>query len=330
VAARQAGLRLEGADLLERAARSAGRGDADVLVTALSGGLLAALTPRYSVRDLAREIGAPLAVAVRAAPDVSNLARLTLEAAWGGGLRAVAVVLTGWPDRPDGALLDERDALGELVEVPVQVLAEEARAPDELRAAAEGWGVEAWLEPPPADEAGAGPAPVEVTLEPYESWAERTVGDPRATPRPAIMASLLEIVAAEGPMTASRAYALYNRASGGRKLTAVARAPLSSALHWLAQERRIVLTRESDIPWQGDDVVRAPDAPTVRVRALGPRALDEVPLDEVAELVSRLRATRGLHEPSDLKRAVLGTYGLVRLTARADEYLTLAIDLAHG
>jgi hypothetical protein len=61
------------------------------------------------------------------------------------------------------------------------------------------------------------------------------------------------------------------------------------------------------------------------VRELGPRTLDEVPLDEVAELMDRL-ATAGA---DDLKRAVLDTYGLVRLTTKADEYLERALDLAE-
>jgi len=129
-------------------------------------------------------------------------------------------------------------------------------------------------------------------------------------------------------MRASRAYALYNRAAGGRKLTAVARAPLSSAIHWLAQEGRIALTRSEDIPWQEDDLVRPRDAPPVRVRELGPRTLEEVPLDEIAELIVRLRSAGGVEEPTALKRAVLSTYGLVRLTTRADEYLGLAVGLA--
>ena len=75
---------------------------------------------------------------------------------------------------------------------------------------------------------------------------------------------MLEIVAAEGPMRATRAYTLYNRASGGRKLTNVARAPLSSAMHWLARENKIVLTADNEIPWQGDDLVRLHDTPAVR------------------------------------------------------------------
>jgi hypothetical protein len=129
-------------------------------------------------------------------------------------------------------------------------------------------------------------------------------------------------------MTASRAYALYNRASGGRKLTSVARAPLSSSIYWLAQERKVVLVRKEDIPWQDDDVVRMPDSPAVRVRELGPRTLEEVPLDEIAVLVRRLRAAGAAHEEEETKRAVLNAYGLVRLTSRADEYLGLALGLA--
>jgi len=126
------------------------------------------------------------------------------------------------------------------------------------------------------------------------------------------MTALLEIVGVEGPMLASRAYALYTRASGGRKLTTVARAPLASALQWLARERRVEPSEA--------DVVRLPDAPAVTVRELGPRTLEEVPLEEIAALMDRLGGR------SDPKRAVLDAYGLRRLTARADAYLEEALE----
>ena len=78
----------------------------------------------------------------------------------------------------------------------------------------------------------------------------------------------------------------------------------------------------------GDDdvVLRPAGSPEVRVRELGPRALDEVPLDEVAELMRRLSAAGA----ADLKRAVLDAYGLVRLTTKADEYLERAVILARS
>jgi hypothetical protein len=250
-------------------------------------------------------------IAVPATTGLMNGALLAVEAARGVGLSVPAIVITPWPEQPSRVLLDERGMLARHTPIPVQ----DRRDP---------WPVLEW-----AHAAPAAPAPAaRVTLDPYAAWEEHAVGDPRQTSRAEIMKTILEIVAAEGPMRTSRAYALYNRASGGRKLTSVARAPLSSAVYWLAQERRVILTRKDDIPWQDDDLVRLPDTAPIRVRELGPRTLEEVPLDEIAELANRLKTARGTTDATELKRAILATYGLVRLTTRADEYLGLALDLA--
>ena len=324
IAARHAGTQLDPAGLVQQA-RDAG-GDA-LLVAAAPGGLMAPLTQHYSVRDFARELGMPLVLAARAAGGVTGQLRLAGEAARAAGLPVAAVVLTGWPDPPNRVQLDERELATAIARVPVLTLPDSARSPSALADAAARWDVAAWTEatPPaaPAEPtAAAEPVPAPTVLDEYDAWTPHVVGDPRSTPRPKIMDTMLEIVAAEGPMTATRAYSLYNRAAGGKKLTSIAKAPLSSAVYWLAREEQLTLTREADIPWQADDVIRLPDQPPVRVRELGPRTLDEVPLDEIAELVKLLRGA------PDMKRAILNTYGLVRLTSRADEYLQLAIDLA--
>ena len=358
------------------------RAGGQVLVAAVPGGLLAPITPRFAVRDLARDLGLPVVLAVAATPDLVATARIAAEAARGAGLAVPAIVLTGWPDPPSRVLLDERKLLAELATgAAVHALPAAPAAPAARAGRATKWPVAEWLAashagphpvrepappaPPPEPDAArptsaqipaprppvttpgfdaapdaafvpaaavAKPAPVatgaRIVLEPYVEWTPSApVGDPRGTPRPRIMATMLEIVAAEGPLRASRAYSLYTKASGGKKVTTVARAPLSSAIYWLAQERKLVLVRKDEIPWQDDDVVRALDSPAVRVRELGPRVLEEVPLDEIAELMARLRDARGVAGESRLKRAVLETYGLVRLTQRADEYLGLAFGL---
>ena len=337
IAARHAGTQLDPAALV--AAARAAADDGGLLLAAVPGGLLAPLTEHYSNRDFARELGLPLVIAARAAGGVAGQVRIAGDAARSAGLPVAAVVLTGWPDPPNRVQLDERELLTKLARVPVLTLAGSARSAEALRSAAARWPVREWAEPAAPQEPGAtatSPAAPAVpanraepvVLDAYDAWQPHQVGDPRSTPRPQIMQTMLEIIEAEGPMTASRAYALYNRAAGGRKLTSVARAPLSSAIYWLAREEKVALTREADVPWQGDDLVRLPDQPAVRVRELGPRSLDEVPLDEIAELVKLLRAARASADPTELKRAVLSTYGLVRLTARADDYLGLAIDLA--
>ena len=309
VAASHAGGSIDPAAVLANV-RDAADGDRP-LVVAAAGGLLAPLTPRYSVRDLAAELGLPLLVAVPAGPAAVSLARLSIESARGAGLAVAAVALTRWPDPPDRVLLDERLLLSEVSPVPVVTL--DGGKP---------WPAGEWLDAAPAGAADVPP----VSLDAYREWEARPMGDPRSTPRPAIMAAMLEIVTAEGPMRASRAYALYNRAAGGKKLTSIARAPLSSAVYWLSREGKLTLIKREEVPWQDDDLVRTPDMPAVHVRELGPRTLEEVPLDEIAELMRRLRPATGADEEA-LKRAVLSTYGLVRLTTRADEYLGLALGL---
>ena len=311
VTARHAGRSLD-PDAVEREARAAD-------VAAFAHPPLAPLTPRASVRDVAAALKAPVVLALPAEPGVTAAARSSAEAVRAVALPVVAVVLADWPDPPLRTLLDERVALHETSALPVLTLTA-GKTPD--------WPVEEWRAADLRTAAAApqgGAAPQRVPLEPYRAWEGTAPGDPRETPRPRIMEALQEIVAHEGPMLAGRAYALYVKSSGGKKVTTVAKAPLTSATYWLRQEGKLELTSADEAPWQGEDQLRLPDTPPVVVRELGPRELVEVPLDEIAELMRRLLAAG--HPRHGLKRSVLTTYGLVRLTARADEYLGLALDL---
>jgi hypothetical protein len=159
---------------------------------------------------------------------------------------------------------------------------------------------------------------VTVDLEPYTAWPAHSVPDPRTAGREAIGPILLEIVDAEGPILAERAYRLYVRASGGKALTSIARAPLSGASFRLKAAGAIEME-------EGSEVLRPAGTAEVRVRELGPRALDEVPLREVAELMRRLRAAGA----TELPRAVLDAYGLVRMTAKAEDFLEQAEQVSE-
>ena len=159
---------------------------------------------------------------------------------------------------------------------------------------------------------------VTVDLEPYTAWPAHAVPDPRTAGREAIGPVLLEIVDAEGPILAERAYRLYVKASGGKALTSIARAPLSGATFRLKAAGAIEME-------EGSEVLRPAGTAEVRVRELGPRALDEVPLREVAELMRRLRAAGA----TELPRAVLDAYGLVRMTAKAEDFLAQAEQVSE-
>jgi hypothetical protein len=169
-------------------------------------------------------------------------------------------------------------------------------------------------------------AAVPVDLEPYTAWEPRPVPDPRTAGRDALMPVLMEIVEAEGPVLAGRAFSLYTRASGGKKTTTAAKAPLTGSAWRLKIQDRLAIGRDGATTIADDDVLRVAGSEPVRVRELGPRTLEEVPLNEVAALMRRLREAGA----TDLKRAVLDAYGLVRMTARAEQYLEQALAQTSG
>jgi hypothetical protein len=265
------------------------------------------------VRDAARARGATVVVVAPGGPDLASHTLLTVEGARSVGLPVAAVVIAGPGGADQRAVVREHAGAAAVVELP------DPQAPSATVAT---WPLREWAAAEPAPAAGA---PGEVALAPYSAWEAQPVPDPRAAGRGVIDPVLAEIVAAEGPVLASRAYGLYNKASGGKKLTAIARAPLSGAAYRLRMAGRIEIVRAEETPEQGDEVLRVAGGPRVRVRELGPRALDEVPLEEIAELMERL-TTAGA---DDLKRAVLDAYGLVRLTAKADEYLDRAFEITQ-
>ena len=182
---------------------------------------------------------------------------------------------------------------------------------------------------------------------PHEVWQGGGLPDPRTAPVSQIAERLLEIVTVEGPVTADRAYRLYIRGSGSSKVTQRARAPMEQALGRL-RLRGQVEVEELDNAGESQQVLRLTGTPAVVVRELGERSLYEVPLDEIAELMRHKRrelmgragsqpthAVAGLIQqaalrrasPDRLKRAVLDTYALIRMTQAAEQYLAAALTL---
>jgi dethiobiotin synthetase len=132
LAAAMAGEEIEPARLLEAACTAAA--SADVLVCEGVGGLLVPLAGRagapsgdrlaepYLVRDLARDLGYPLAIAASPGLGTINHTLLTIEAARAVGLEVATVVLTPWPAEPSEIERSNRETIAALGGVEVQVL----------------------------------------------------------------------------------------------------------------------------------------------------------------------------------------------------------------
>lgn len=95
---------------------------ADFLVCEGVGGLLVPLTLGYLVRDFARELALPVAIAAPPGLGTINHTLMTIECARGVGLEVAAVVLTPWPAEPTAAEASNREAIARLGQVPVEVL----------------------------------------------------------------------------------------------------------------------------------------------------------------------------------------------------------------
>lgn len=120
LAAKLAGERVDPARLREAAVAAAA--GADQLVCEGVGGFLVPLTPGYLVRDFARDLGLPVAVAAAPGLGTINHTLLTLESVRAVGLEVPLVVLTPWPDRPGPVELSNRETLRTLGAVAVEVL----------------------------------------------------------------------------------------------------------------------------------------------------------------------------------------------------------------
>ena len=210
-----------------------------------------------------------------------------------------------------------------------------------------------------ADSAGAGPAAGVTTvafdptagLGPYPAWQGGGLPDPRTAPVAQIASHLLEIVTAEGPVTADRAYRLYIRGAGSSKVTQRARAPMEQALGRLTLRAQVEVDEfpQDEVTQQ---VLRVSGTPAVVLRELGERTLYEVPLNEIAALMSHKRqellgrsggrqsthavadvirqASLRRASPERIMRAVLDEYGLVRMTQAAEQYLSDALALLEA
>ncbi len=120
LAAAMAGEEIEPERLLAAARTAAADGDA--LVCEGVGGLLVPLAPGYLVRDLAVDLGYPLAIAASPGLGTINHTLLTIEAARAAGLEVATVVLTPWPQEPSEIERSNLETIAALGDLPVQTL----------------------------------------------------------------------------------------------------------------------------------------------------------------------------------------------------------------
>jgi dethiobiotin synthetase len=108
-------------DRVMRAARGAADG-VDAIVCEGAGGLLVPLSPTWTMRSCAVELGYPLVIVAPPGLGTINHTLLTIESARSVGLKVAAVVLNPWPEDPTPIEADNRQTIEALGGVEVLTL----------------------------------------------------------------------------------------------------------------------------------------------------------------------------------------------------------------
>ncbi|MBS1677206.1 MAG: dethiobiotin synthase [Actinobacteria bacterium] len=103
------------------AARAAAEG-VDAIVCEGAGGLLVPLSPTWTMRSCAVELGYPLIVVSPPGLGSINHTLLTTESARSVGLKVAAIVLNPWPEDPTPIEADNRETIAAISGVPVLTL----------------------------------------------------------------------------------------------------------------------------------------------------------------------------------------------------------------
>jgi Protein of unknown function DUF262/Protein of unknown function (DUF1524) len=161
----------------------------------------------------------------------------------------------------------------------------------------------------------------------YEVFVGTGLSDPRSTPQNKVTASLVEIVACEGPVTVRVILDRYRVGAGLGKLRGPTRDALTNKLN-IAVNSGFLVRVEEDCDDSRGDAIALPSQPPVRVRQRGPRQLEDIPVGEIAALIHKLGIIND--ESTTIVTELLNAYDLKRRTKDALVRLNRAIDIARG
>jgi len=161
------------------------------------------------------------------------------------------------------------------------------------------------------------PGHVALPFSDYKEYSGPPWNDPRGVGTSVISEGIVRIVEVEGPVIAKRAYDIYLRGCGIRRMGHELKSTMNKALaHALRQGR---LASENEVTEKDllFSVVRVNGSPPIKVRTRGPRSFEEIPPSELQVVARYLVERDGFSSGSDEHlRAVLECFDLKRLTTQ--------------
>jgi len=146
--------------------------------------------------------------------------------------------------------------------------------------------------------------------------------DPRTVSAGVIADGLCRIIEREGPMIAKRAYDIYLRGCGIRRLAGELKSTMNKALTVAIRQGRVVSENELEKSGVIFSTVSIKGRSSVNLRLRGPRTFDEIPAGELRAVGKYVADNLRLEVGSDAHlRAILECYDLKRLTTQVGSTL---------
>jgi Cdc6-like AAA superfamily ATPase len=162
-----------------------------------------------------------------------------------------------------------------------------------------------------------GPQYARLPFSDYMEYSGPPWNDPRGVGTSTVSEGIVRIVEVEGPVIAKRAYDIYLRGCGIRRMGHELKSTMNKALaHALRQGQ---LASENELTKSGllFSVIRANGSPPIRLRTRGPRTFEEIPPSELQVVAMYLAERDGFSSGSDEHlRAMLECFDLKRLTTQ--------------
>ncbi len=151
----------------------------------------------------------------------------------------------------------------------------------------------------------------------YSEYSGSPGNDPRNVNMIVVSEGIVRIVEVEGPVVAKRAYDIYLRGCGIRRMGPELRSAMNKALAHAIRQGRLVSENEANERGQLFSVVRVNGSPPIRLRSRGPRSFEEIPPSELQVVANYLAQRDGFASGSNEHlRAVLECFDLKRLTTQ--------------
>jgi very-short-patch-repair endonuclease len=155
------------------------------------------------------------------------------------------------------------------------------------------------------------------SLADYVPFQGQAGPDPRTVSLGAVSEGLCRIIEAEGPMMAKRAYDIYLRGCGIRRLGPELKSTMNKALSTAIRQGQVISENEPGVSGLLFSTVRSQGSPPVLLRCRGPRTFEEIPPAELRSAGRHLCETLRLESGTDEHlRAILEYFDLKRLTAQ--------------